>query len=633
MALWAQARLPEHALEGGLCFAAAAALFVLSLVGTGSREEPYPAGSDRPSRPWRRPALILAASVPPCIAALVLFHFDMLPNLVISLWLVSIATALYGAWRLDRSEPPQRPASAWTKLEIAVLLAIVLLALFLRVWRIWDFPGVYEDEGVHIRDAYRVQDGEITTPFVSATWSVGAIFHYGLAGLLTLGIDPIMSLKLMGIIPGTLTCAFLYLFLRECFDSVIAAIAAALLATSSYHILTSRWGYSMALDGLLVVIALYFIARSLRTRHRLDFAVAGAAIGCGLLLTKSAATAPLLVAAIAGFLLWRYRRRALGMFNQQFVLMILLAVLVFAPRALYIVEQPSVALARPREVFLFSQTAWADLKEDPLKQTVENARDLLLTFNYRSGYEGRWNARPLKPTLDVISGALLVLGFAYAVFRLRERRYFLLLATAIAILVPASTALALDDRPVTYRLMGAVPVVYGFAAIPLWLLWRAQRAALGKGIVALAALLLVGVSAYLNYDVYFGQYGTSAHVYHVTGQVETRVAKHIISLGDRYHIYLTTWEVFNPTVELITRGRVSYDPIESVDDVEKTTSESPPLAFVVVKKNKRSDGTFAERLLPVLKEVYPEGREVEGERDPDGQLIYVTYFVDGPQTQ
>jgi hypothetical protein len=630
IALWAQTRLPAHALQGGLAYGAAAAIFILTLARSGNHESAGFTAPAGPGRPSVVDVAVLSSAIPPGIAALILFDIGKTPNVVIALWASSVLLALYGAWRLDRTEPSGSPAPSWTRQEIAVLLAIVAVAAFLRVWRIWQFPGVYEDEANHLADAYRVMDGVITTPFVSATWSTGTIFHYPLAGLLALRVDPVVAIKLMGIVPGVLSCVFVYLFLRELLGRVAAPIGAALLATSSWHILVSRWGYEYALDGLLVVITLYFMVRGLRTRHRFDFALAGTALGLGLVLTKSAATAPLLIMGVGLFFLWRYGAQAARMFGQHFFLLALLALLVFAPRGLYIAKQPNVALSRPREDFLFNNSAWADRKQDPLNQTVRNMRELLLTFNYRSGYEPRWNVRPLKPTLDEVTGALLVLGFAYALLRVREWRYFLLLMTVVAFVVPASTTLALDDRPVAYRIFGVIPALYAFAALPLWLLWRSQRDPPGKVAVALATVVLLGGSAYLNYTAYFGQYGTSVDTYYATGQVETRVARRVEALAGDYDVYLTTGEVFTPTVEDITRGRATYRAIESIDDVATVGFEGRPLAFVVVKENKWSTGTFGEALLSELTAVYPQGRAVEGDRDPTGKVIYVTYFVDAP---
>ena len=88
--------------------------------------------------------------------------------------------------------------------------------------------------------------------------------------------------------------------------------------------------------------------------------------------------------------------------------------------------------------------------------------------------------------------------------------------------------------------------------------------------------------------------------------------------------------MYYPTVEVITRGRASYNDIYTIDDVLTKSFGGRPLAFVVVMRNKWSDGTFGEALLVVLRNTYPEGREVEGERDPAGNVVYVTYFVDAP---
>jgi len=637
LALWAQSRMPASELGGLVAFAVAALVFVGSIVLTSdafNRDRfQVQDGAASSRRQWQHLGFFLC--LPLITLTLVLFNGDESPNLVIALWLLGIGISVSLAWSADRSDRLAATATAmqvktgWSLLDWLSLSAVVAVAAMLRLWEINDLPGVYEDEGAHLIDSYRVIDGVIKTPFESVTWSEGAFYNYLLAGLLQTGVEASLALKLMGVVPGIITVGATYLLLRRLFEAPLPFFGAAFLAISSWHIITSRWGYVHSFDMMLVTLMLLLLVRGLQSRARLDFALAGLAMGLALSLSKSSVPVVLIAGGLAVFLIlhlgWQPAFRRYG---ERFLILALVAFMVFAPRGLYIAEDPDEALRRPQEVLLFDDKEWPELKKEPLRQAAQNAIDLASSLNIEAGHAPRWNVHVHEPTLDLVSGALLILGFAYALTRVTRWPFALLLLWAAVVLVPASTALALDDRPVTYRIASLMPAVYALAALPIVLVWRMQTSETGRRLVVGGGLALLALSAYLNVEAYFGDYRGSNAAFLASGQVDTRVARQVEKLDSQYTVFLTSSQVYHPVVDVLNRGRATYLPLNAREDVPSTTVEAKPLAFVLVKGGKWADGKLADNLLGDLQRIHPQGRLQDGERDKEGSVLYYIYTVE-----
>lgn len=632
VALAAQGQLPSERGEAAMLYLLAIALFLTGAWGVMPRQPLRVPDVAAAGGPLRELVPVVAITAPICAVVLLLFHLERWPWFLDVLWVVSIAIALFGAWRLDRGRAPETEAAPWSGLETAAMAVVICAAVALRVWQVPDLPPVFEDEGHGLRDAHRILDGIVTTPFTNGHSSTGTIFEFFIAGLILVGVPGEIALKLAGIVPGVLVVLVLYLLLREWFGWQAALIGAALAATSSWQLMITRWGHVYGFDELFTVSALYFMVRGVRTLQRLDFALAGLAFGLGIVLSKSASTAPLMLLAFFAVLAWSFRRRAIDLFGQHVVLMLLLIALVAAPRVLFVAKDPDTALDRPREVFLYNTDKWPELKRHPVDQTLRNAKELALAFNVDGGYLTRWNVNPDEATLDAITAALLVLGVAFALLRARDWRYFLFLALAAAVLLPAATAIPLDDRPVTYRLAGAMPVVYGLAGVAAYALYESQRLRVTKVAAGAGVCALVLVSAWMNFDDYFNKWAENTNVWYVTGQVDTLVGRHVKDLGDDYDIWVTEHTVYHGTIEGVAWG-TPYRRMGKPEDVAALpVATDRPLAFILVEPNRRFGQSRSADFLDAISKRFPGGRVVPGALDPEGKPVYTTYYVDRPRS-
>ncbi len=169
------------------------------------------------------------------------------------------------------------------KLELLILTSILLIALFLRTYKIREFIIFLGDEG---RDALVVRRMIVDYKFtlLGPTASVGGfylgpIYYYFMIPFLWLAnFDPVGPAVMVALL-GTITVALVYWTSREWFDVRTAMITSMVYATAPGIILSSRSSWNpniMPFFALLAVVSLYKAA----TKNKLMWTfISGASIG------------------------------------------------------------------------------------------------------------------------------------------------------------------------------------------------------------------------------------------------------------------------------------------------------------------------------------------------------------------
>ncbi len=194
-----------------------------------------------------------------------------------------------------RSYPGERPLAAREAsntgtrsvmsllgLEIAAVMVITLVAFALRVWWLEDAVHKFVDE-IHfstaVAELFAGTNGvKLLAPFAGITafpW-LYPYWQYEIAAVHGRNLE---SLRLVSAVLGTLTIPALYLLARTLFDRTTAIMAALLLATFPPHLHFSRIGLNNVADPLFGTLALAWLARGMQSGRRLDYVLAGVALG------------------------------------------------------------------------------------------------------------------------------------------------------------------------------------------------------------------------------------------------------------------------------------------------------------------------------------------------------------------
>jgi hypothetical protein len=217
------------------------------------------------------------------------------------------------------------------RLEIALVVLLTVIALGVRLYRLGDSLHTMIDEihfAVGVTYFWKFPDVNLLEP-MPTTAAFPFIFSYGEWGTVALFGRNFLGLRAFSAILGALTVPATYGLARELFDRRTAILAGLVLLTFPPHVHYSRLALNNIADPLFGTLALFFLARALRRRQRLDYVLAGVMLGGTQYFYEGGRILfPALVAAWMGIgiVLWRPRPSIRGL-----ILLALVAAIIAMP--------------------------------------------------------------------------------------------------------------------------------------------------------------------------------------------------------------------------------------------------------------------------------------------------------------
>ena len=355
-----------------------------------------------------------------------------------------------------------------------ILIGIILIATFLRVYRLTDFPpALFLDEAFNATDVLRV----LRTPshpifFEANTGREPLMLYLEALGAWLWGLRD-WALRIFPAMIGILTVPMLYrlgasLYVDESRGKIIGALAAAMLAVSFWHLHLSRLLLRVIAYALLSTLTVWLFWRAWRSRRLRDFAWSGVALGATLYTYLSARVFPFVFIAfgLIVILLDLFQRRASFDWRRGLLgiaVMLIVAGVLFIPLGIYFLQHPGSFFLRASYVSIFSGDAQG-LASLPytITQTIRMFID-----------QGDTNPRhnlPGQPALNPAGtlGFWIGLGIALALFKSKPVYVLLLLWLGVN-LVPTMLSV---DNPHFLRTLGALPPALVLAADGLTWLWQ-----------------------------------------------------------------------------------------------------------------------------------------------------------------
>lgn len=634
--------------DGGLVlFAMAVPMMVIALRGRLS-ETPSHRESDVP-RQWNHVRLGSALAAVGCnLAALCFLWPDDTSRPGLLLWLASLGLAVIAApvsvavrrvgqmstLRESEGVALQDPhpsagsgcsGASRRRTEIALVALVLLLAAFLRVYRIHDLPpGVFIDETNAAIDALKILDGEQISPFATGWFETPTLYAYYMAGLFRLVGVSFFALKLASILPGWLTVASLYPLARRAFGPLPALLSLFLLATARWHVHMSRWGWNELLPPLFQVLVVYLLLRGVEANRPRDFGLAGLALGLSQYTYLAARLIPVMVflfllhqiVTVRGFLR-RHWTNAL--------FLALVSLMAFAPLGLTYLKSPFLFANRARQVSLLNDLEAAG----NLQLLWDNLAKHSLMFNYQGDANPRHNV-PRAPMLDPFVGALLLPGIGYAFYRWRDRRYALLLLW-IAVTLLGGVLSAAKEAPQGYRTLGALPAVALLIGDLLARVWRRLSQPGGRawrGAVVAGGIAFLALSGYYNVHAYFVTYAQDHRTFWGFTPMETGVARSAVAALNSHTVYVVPKLAHFSSLRFATYqrpdrggGGLSQLPYRTFFPTDDLPLPAPSDRDVLIILE-----TQYLSLAPFIGHYYPAAT-TRLHRAPDGQPLYVTVDI------
>ena len=450
---------------------------------------------------------------------------NLFTRLNVTLWLLAIIFFAWAFWL-----PRENQAQFWLRLKdfftrdswqlkvtrwSLVVLAVIAVVVFFRVYNLGGVPAEpFSDHAEKLLDVYDVSQGQTHIFFPRNTGREAIQMYLTLLASWVFGTGlTFLSLKIGTVFCGLAALPYLYLLGKEFGGKRIGLLAVFFAGIAYWPNVISRVGLRFPLYPLFVAPTFYYLLRGLRTRNRNDFIVSGLFLGLGLHGYSPFRIVPFVVVAAVGLYLLHSQSR--GSRKQAIIWLAILAVIsviVFLPLARYWFDNP--------ESFNYRALTRLSSLESPLPAPawqifLSNTWNALRMFNWDNG-EIWVHSVPHRPALDVVTGALFIIGVVLVLIRYLQQRHWqdLFLLLAIPLLqLPSTLSLAFpSENPSLNRTGGAIFPVFLIVAIALDGLLQAiqsrQTRRAGTVVVWIVTLGLAGLSVAQNFDLVFNQYAT-----------------------------------------------------------------------------------------------------------------------------
>ena len=176
--------------------------------------------------------------------------------------------------------PAERPAPWWrvSPLDVAIVLTLFVLAVLIRLPLLSDVP-VFTDETVEVLFGLEISRAEMF-PLTGADTYYGPLWSYLLAAAFSVFGPSLVLPRAIVMVTGSLAVVVTYLFGREIGGRAAGLVAAGLLLTAPWQILThSHVAWSHTLTPLLVTLALLLLVRALKRENGWLLVGAGFVLG------------------------------------------------------------------------------------------------------------------------------------------------------------------------------------------------------------------------------------------------------------------------------------------------------------------------------------------------------------------
>ena len=560
------------------------------------------------------------------------------------LWLASLivllgtfagapAPAAPGLVPRDPGEPADPPI---TRREWLILGAILLVAAVVRLWNLEMIPtGPYTDEADRAMDALRLNNGELVNhaPFVffgTGWWGVPSLYFWLVAQSMKVFGATLAGARMIHAIAGILTVWVTYLLGRAVWSPRVGLVAAALLAVSDFAIQFSRTAGESTITLFTWAVCFYYLYRALQTRRALYFALSGIAGGFSLYGYASGKLLPVFLALAAGYILLRWGRTGIRRYLPGLALLVLAAVLTYAPNGLYGLSHTDAFLMRYNGVSIFNHAQEYAVIYGTNNWGAIIAQQFGLTFRAFDVGQERGPFYPTgQPILPVAWAALWVLGCAYLIWRAGDVRFALLGLWVAGGLAGAALT---NDTPTLQRVATMVPTLALVPAVFLdrigrgiptvsWRRPRLQPFRLVRGAFTALLVILVIALGIQTLSFYFGPYTAAAHYdwYGIAG----RYAGTLDPARDRiYQLDVPEFYWGMSAAYLEAKGVQGSDLGNAGDALPLTDNGDLNAHFLVFPTN--------DPYLSLLKTYYPGGQTGELTH-PSGAHFATIYEVDTAQ--
>lgn len=439
-------------------------------------------------------------------------------------FVISIGASIY--FKLI-SEKEEISFSLSKKTELIYLLAIIVMAAFLRIWDLHSIPpGCWFDEAENGLETSRILQGDWFF-FTPANNGRGALQFFWTAPFFYFFGANIYSLRLATAIVGLLTIPAAWILFRKLAGAGVGLIAGAFIAFSSWHFTISRIGFDAVLTPLFDILVIYCVISAVQSGYWRYFILSGLLAGIANYGYAASRLTPLFL--IGGYLCYIKSEYWSSKHWRGLLLALMFMVVTLLPLAYYGLKHSDKFIERGSQVNII-QDVIISKSPGPI---LRNLRATFRMFHERGDVNARHNL-PGTPMLDPIMGLMLVFGLIFSLENRNHIPYILMFGWLCLVLLLGGVL----TRPAPHglRTLSAIVPISFFSALGIRLFLDHFKLWGKKGIFIIITLLIISVL--VSVKTYFIDYAKSPEVHSSFSPVAYEVGKYLRteSLGQNVYI-------------------------------------------------------------------------------------------------
>lgn len=386
-------------------------------------------------------------------------------------------------------------------------LMILIFAMTVRFYRLHEMPpGLWWDEAQTGRVVQDILNGSFP-PIYDLRINAGtAVSYLNAAWCLLVDTTGPWGLRSYTAFIGMLTVAASWWFFRQLFNAGWSLFGMALTAGSRWLFSINRTAMATIDETILLTfLVLTFYIKSIRSRRTVHFIITGLLLGLAMHLHTGARVLPVIIGLDIMVHLIKKPSRLWHRYGQQAALLIVCALIVFAPMAHHIIEHSEDYMKRSRETLLSTEyPGWY-----PVGPYLQNIQNYIRMYFHHGDWHPRHNY-DRTPQLPSVLAVCAALGAFLSMGRFSRRREHRLMVLGFGLISLQGILTVHMDTANLNRVAENIPIVFAWAVYGAEFAGRGIRRLLGhrfgRPAVAVLAAAITAVAWFQAWNIYFHQY-------------------------------------------------------------------------------------------------------------------------------